>query len=48
MAPLPPDLRRDLERAVVSARETAEAGAGNALAVLGVEPEPAPAGLSDA
>ena len=47
MAPLPPDLRRDLERAVVSARDTAEAGAGNALAVLGVGREPAPAGLSD-
>lgn len=46
MAPLPPDLRRDLEHAVISARETAEQGAGNALAVLGVNREPAPAGLS--
>ena len=47
MAPVPPDLRRDLERAVVDARETAEAGAGNALAVLGVGRDPAPAGLSE-
>jgi hypothetical protein len=42
MAPLPPDLRRDLERAVVAARETAEAGAQNALVVLGVADDRAP------
>src|SRR3972149_9658383 len=46
MPPLPPDLRRDLEKAVVRARETAEAGTGNALAVLGVEEDRAPDGLS--
>ena len=31
--PLPPDLRKELEQAVVRARDTAEAGAANALAV---------------
>ena len=46
MAPLPQDLRRALERAVVDARETAEAGAANALAVLAVEEDRAPDGLS--
>ena len=48
MPPLPADLRRDLERAVVRARETAEAGAANALAVLGVSDERAPGALSEA
>jgi hypothetical protein len=46
MAPLPQDLRRALERAVVDARETAEAGAANALAVLAVEEDRAPDSLS--
>lgn len=46
MPPLPPELRRDLERAVVRARDTAEEGARNALAVLGVEHDRAPEGLS--
>ena len=46
MAPLPTDLRRALERAVIAARDTAEAGAGNALAVLGVEEDRAPDVLS--
>lgn len=45
MPPLPSDLRRNLERAVVRARDTAEAGAANALAVLGVADEHAPGAL---
>jgi hypothetical protein len=46
--PLAPELRRELERAVVQARETAEAGARATLAVLGVEAAAAPSGLSAA
>jgi hypothetical protein len=46
VAPLAPELRRDLERAVVRARETAEEGARAAIAVLGVEAAAAPAALS--
>src|SRR5450759_4514996 len=45
MAPLAPELRKALDRAVVDARETAEAGAANALAVLAVERDQAPDGL---
>ena len=48
MAPLSPDLRTALKNAVVNARETAEAGAANAMAVLAVEEERAPATLSTA
>lgn len=46
MPPLAPELRRDLEKAVVTARGLAEAGARSALARLGVEDAEAPAGLS--
>src|SRR5947199_43313 len=46
MAALAPELRRDLERAVVRARDTAENGARAAIAVLGVEAAAAPAALS--
>jgi len=46
MPPLPSELRRDLERAVVRAREAAEAGAKASLAVLGVAAGAAPAGLT--
>jgi hypothetical protein len=46
MAPLAPELRRDLEKAVVTARHLAEAAARAALARLGVEESEAPAGLS--
>lgn len=45
MAPLPSDLRRELEKAVVRARDVAEAGAANALVYLGVEQREAPSGL---
>ena len=45
MPPLPSDLRKDLEKAVIRARDTAEAGAVNALAVLGVSASEAPTGL---
>jgi len=45
MAPLAPELRKALDKAVVDARETAEAGAANALAVLAVERDQAPDGL---
>lgn len=48
MPPLEPDLRRDLERAVVRARDTAEEGARAAIAVLGVEASAAPTALSPA
>jgi hypothetical protein len=44
--PLPSDLRKDLDKAVVRARDTAEQGAANAMAVLGVAAAEAPAGLS--
>jgi hypothetical protein len=46
MAPLAPELRRDLERAVVRARDTAEEGARAAIAVLAVEASSAPTALS--
>lgn len=46
MAPLPSDLRKDLEKAVVRARDTAEQGAATAIAALGVAAPEAPAGLS--
>lgn len=46
MAPLAPDLRRDLEKAVVRARRLAEAGARAAVARLGVVAAEAPSGLS--
>jgi hypothetical protein len=46
MAPLAPELRRDLEKAVVAARHLAEAAARATLARLGVEESDAPAGLS--
>ena len=46
MPPLAPELRRDLERAVVSARGLAEAAARAALARLGAEDAEAPTGLS--
>lgn len=46
MPPLETDARRDLERAVVHARETAEQGARAAIAVLGVESSAAPGALS--
>src|ERR1700674_2974618 len=39
MAPLAPELRRDLERAVLDAREVAERGARAALQVLAVDAE---------
>ncbi len=48
MAPLSPDQRRDLERAVIRARETAEEGARASLAVLGVETPAAPSALAPA
>ena len=48
MPPLEPDLRHDLERAVVRARDTAEEGARAAIAVLGVEASAAPTALSPA
>jgi hypothetical protein len=46
MPPLSPELRRDLEKAVVSARGLAEAAARAALARLGVEDAEAPAALA--
>jgi len=46
MPPLSLELRRDLERAVVSARGLAEAAARAALVRLGVEDAEAPAALS--
>ncbi len=46
MAPLAPELRRDLERAVVEARGLAEAAARAVLARLGAEDAESPAGLS--
>lgn len=46
MAPLTPELRRDLERAVVRARESSEAGARATITVLGIEAKAAPGGLS--
>ncbi|MGC8635290.1 MAG: DNA methyltransferase [Candidatus Limnocylindrales bacterium] len=46
MPPLAPELRRDLEKAVVTARRLAESAARAALARLGVEDAEAPAGLS--
>jgi hypothetical protein len=46
VAPLAPELRRDLERAVVRARDSAEEGARAAIAVLGVEATAAPVALS--
>ena len=39
MPPLATELRHDLERAVIAARETAETGAQNALVVLGAHQE---------
>jgi hypothetical protein len=48
MAPLAPELRRDLERAIVRARDAAEEGAKAAIAVLAVEAAAAPATLSQA
>jgi hypothetical protein len=48
MAPLAPELRRDLERAVVRARDTAEEGARASIAVLGVEAAAAPGALAPA
>src|SRR5450759_428719 len=47
MPPLAIGLRRDLERALIAARATAEAGAQNALVVLGVADDRAPDGLAD-
>jgi hypothetical protein len=44
--PLPSDLRKELDKAVVRARDTAEQGAANAMAVLGVAAGEAPAGLT--
>jgi hypothetical protein len=46
MSPLPPELRRDLEKAVVAARGLAESAAKAALARLGAEDAEPPAGLS--
>ena len=46
MAPLAPELRRDLEKAVVRARDAAEEGAKAAIAVLAVEAAAAPTALS--
>jgi hypothetical protein len=46
MPPLAAELRRDLERAVIAARQTAETGAQNALVVLGVADDRAPDGLT--
>lgn len=45
MPPLAPELRRDLEKAVVTARGLAEAAARSTLARLGVAEAEAPAGL---
>ena len=46
MAPLAPELRRDLEQAVVDARGLAESAARAVLARLGAEDPESPAGLS--
>jgi hypothetical protein len=46
VAPLAPEFRRDLEKAVVAARGLAESAARAALARSGVEDADAPAGLS--
>jgi hypothetical protein len=46
MPPLAPELRHDLDKAVVAARGLAEAGARAALDRLGVEDAEAPAGLA--
>jgi len=48
VAPLAPELRRDLERAIVRARDIAEEGARAAIAVLGVGASIAPAALVQA
>ena len=46
MAPLAADLRRELERAIRDARDVAETGAQNAMAVLSLASERAPDGLT--
>lgn len=48
MPPLSPELRRDLERAVIRARDIAEEGARASLAVLSVGAPSAPSALSQA
>ena len=47
MAPLPSELRRPLESAIVAARDAAEDAAGKALDALGVDRERVPAALDD-
>jgi len=46
LPPLPAELRRELEKTIVRAREIAEAGAHAVLRTLGTESESAPAALS--
>ena len=47
MAPLPPDLRKALDKSVVDARDKAEEACRAALNALGVDAREAPAALSD-
>jgi len=47
MAPLPSDLRKSLDKAVVAARDEAESACEAALRALGVPAEQAPPGISD-